>query len=436
MGLLTKSLTSVNLKNTFCSSPWFHVRITNSGELRHCRWMNEFFPSPTAHIQTDTPLNYFQQGMARLREQFATGQMPQSCCECPNMEQHGKVSGRQRQLLKTGITLDSFEKTLYSSTYWNEFAKDSGITELTPQDWQVELGNYCNSGCVFCRPAESSRLASEFKRIGIKHDAPPANWSDDPVLVERFIDSLVASPKSKYVHFIGGETVITPAFKRILEAMIEHGLHKTVTMGFTTNLTTWPNDIVELTSQFQSVNLGLSIESMTEVNDYVRWPSQIHSVREILQRWVDLAHQRGWLTTLRVTPTALSVHELWTVYQYALENQVNVESCNFLHNPKFMRPTVLPPAITAAVADHLEDWIKQQQLTTQLQIVNMRSPQFRRDATLQDAMSYVNYLRDSANESDLLPDLIQYLKKLESSRGNQILNYLPQYARFFQAAGY
>jgi hypothetical protein len=400
--------------------------------------MNEFFPSPTSHIQTDTPLNFFQRGMATVREQFVAGHMPQSCCECSNMEQHGKVSGRQRQLLKTGITLDNFEKTFYSSPHWDEFAssQDTGVTTLTPQDWQVELGNYCNSGCVFCRPTESSRLAAEFKRIGIKHDAPPANWSDNPELVERFIESLVASPNSKYIHFIGGETVITPAFKRILEAMIDHGLHNTVTMGFTTNLTTWPKDIVDLTSQFRSVNLGLSIETMTKINDYVRWPSEITSVREILQRWIDLGHQRDWLTTLRVTPTALTIHELWMVYQYALENQVNVESCNFLHNPKFMRPTVLPLSITEPVADQLEQWVYQQQLTTQSQIVNMRSPQFQRDATLQDALSYVHYLRDADNESHLLPELVAYLKKLESSRGNKILDYLPHYARLFQEAGY
>jgi len=198
----------------------------------------------------------------------------------------------------------------------------------------------------------------------------------------------------------------------------------------------WPEDVVELTAKFKEVNLGLSIETMTSLNDYVRWPSEISKVTEILQRWVELGHERQWLTTLRVTPTVLTVHELWSVYQYAIDNDVNVESCNFLHSPRFMRPTVLPRSQTVWIADHLESWVKQQNVNSNTLIVNQRNPQFRRDATLQDALSYVHYLRNADDESALLPDLVEYLKKLESNRNNRILNYLPQHAALFKSVGY
>jgi len=400
--------------------------------------MNEHFPHPSDHISNTTPLEYFQKGMAPVRQQMASGGTLKACIECRTMERHGKISGRQRQLLKTGVSLDKFAPTMTSSPWlkqWRDSINDSTLI-TTPQDWQVELGNYCNSGCVFCKPTESSRLAVEFKKLGIEHEPPPKNWSDDPVLVERFIESLVSSPKVRYVHFIGGETVIMPAFKRILEAMVEHGLHETAAMGFTTNMTVWPEDVIELTAKFKEVNLGLSIETMTNLNDYVRWPSDINSIKEILQKWVELGHSRKWLTTLRVTPTVLTVHELWTVYQYAIDNDVNVESCNFLHTPRFMRPTVLPRSKTYWIADHLENWVTQQKLQTEKLVINQRNPQFRRDATLQDALSYVNYLRTADDETNLLPELVAHLKKLESSRNNNILNYLPEYANLFRSVGY
>jgi predicted alpha-1,2-mannosidase len=82
------------------------------------------------------------------------------------MEQHDKISGRQKQLLKTGIRLEQFEKTLASSPWVAEFAQ-GGTTSQVPQDWQIDLGNYCNSACIFCTPRWSSRLATEFKKIGI-----------------------------------------------------------------------------------------------------------------------------------------------------------------------------------------------------------------------------------------------------------------------------
>ena len=47
---------------------------------------------------------------------------------------------------------------------------------------------------------------------------------------------------------------------------------------------------------------------------------------------------------LRITPTCLSVHELHTVYDYAWQNMIAVESCNFLYRPEYLRIGVLPEA--------------------------------------------------------------------------------------------
>ena len=55
---------------------------------------------------------------------------------------------------------------------------------------------------------------------------------------------------------------------------------------------------------------------------------------------------------------------------------------------------------------------------------------------MQDARSYLNYLESAEDESSRLPDLVVYLKRLEASRGNSILTYLPQYEDIFRSAGY
>ena len=127
------------------------------------------------------------------------------------MEQHGKVSGRQKQLLKTGIRDLYFEKTLISSPCKQDFDYSyhtQGMTTRTVSDWQIDLGNFCNSGCVFCNPEFSSRLAAEFKKTGLIEQVPPATWCDDLELLDRFIQDLKNSSNLKYLHFIGGETVL------------------------------------------------------------------------------------------------------------------------------------------------------------------------------------------------------------------------------------
>lgn len=431
----------MTLSRTFCSSPWFHMRITNSGNYEPCRWSAEIATQTLAdrNIKTQQPLMYFQNGMAGLRTQLLNGDSPSVCASCQDMEAYKKVSGRQRQLLKVGVQQEYFDKSLASSPYRASFdhsATHLGHTNRTVRDWQIDLGNYCNSACVFCSPEFSSRLATEFQQLGFIKEPPPANWCDDPVLLDRFVQDLTQSTDLAYLHFIGGETIITPGFKKILSALVTAGIASTVTVGFTTNLTVWNQDIVDLLSQFQQVNLGMSIETVTAVNDYVRYPSKSSQVQSMLDRWVALGKQLDWLIQLRVTPTCLTVHELHTVYEYAWNNSIAVESCNFLDRPEHLRIGVLPSQFRQQTRDQLAQWVDSHAVDSSCQIVNTRDPNLVQAQIHQDAVSYLNYLDSAQDESYRLPELIAYLKQLESTRGNGILDYLPQYENLFRSHGY
>jgi len=426
----------MTLKNSFCSSPWINMRIGNAGNLEYCRWANEQDPKLSENIRDITPVDFFQKSMVPIRAALLDGEALPRCGECYQMEQHHKVSGRQKQLLKVGVRLEHFEKTLASSPWVKEFAR-GGTTDELPQDWQIELGNYCNSACVFCLPEFSSRLAMEHQQLGLIAQLPPPSWTDDPKLVDRFIDTLTQSPHIQYLHFIGGETVITPAFKTILTALVDSGRNRTVAIGFTTNLTVWRDDIEELLVQFASVHLGMSLESFDAINDYVRWPVTLPTMNQQLSRWTALARQHNWYITMRTTPTVLSLSSLLTVYDYAWDQGISVESCNFLNRPEFMRPAVLPLEYRQQELDKLTAWIAQHSTDSDHgNIINIRDPNVVQQQLVQDLQSYVNYLEAESDQSWRLPDLVQYLKTLESRRGNGILHYLPQYEELFRSAGY
>jgi sulfatase maturation enzyme AslB (radical SAM superfamily) len=433
----------MSFEKNFCSSPWFHMRINNSGTYEYCRWIDH---SGLTRINLDqniakkSPLEYFQQGMAPIRQALLDGQPLEKCSTCYRMEQHGKVSGRQRQLLKVGVQTDHFAPSLASSTFKSAFDysdANQGHTLKTVVDWQIDLGNYCNGACVFCRPESSSRLATEFKRIGIINQVPPRAWCDDPVLLEKFIADLKQCEYLQYLHFIGGETVITPGFKRILQSLIDADLAQNVTVGFTTNLTVWDDELTnDILPRFKNINLGLSIETLTPVNDYVRYPGKQNETFEFLERWRILSQQHGWLTQLRITPSCLTIHEVTSVYDYAWQHNLAIESCNFLTEPKFMRISVLPQHARDRARDRLLLWLADHPVETVTQIVNTRDPNLVHQQLHQDARSYVDYLDNSQDESHRLPDLITYLKQLEASRGNRILDYIPEYEQILRSHGY
>jgi hypothetical protein len=367
------------------------------------------------------------------------GEQLAGCSECYQVEKHGKVSGRQRQLLKIGVTQEDFDKTMLSTPWLKEFKQTKnrdGDTDQLPQDWQIDLGNFCNSACLFCEPHSSSRLASEFKRIGFIKDLPPQAWVDDPASVDMFIDTLERTPRLAYLHFIGGETLITPAFRKILQVLVDNNLCQQISIGFTTNLTTWDSDIVKLLCEFKEVNLGMSVECLHPVNDYARYGSNLATVERMMKRWIDVARQQGWLMQLRITPTILTVLHLDTIYDFAMHEGIAVESCNFLNDPVFMRPSVLPYQYRDSVIARLQAWLDQQTVTTKEQVINTRDPNQAATQILQDAASYVEYLQNEPDESHRLPDLISYLKTMEHSRKNSVLDYLPEYEELFRSAGY
>lgn len=367
------------------------------------------------------------------------GTIPSGCQSCQEMEQHGKVSGRQKQLLKIGVTVDSFEKTFLSSPWLHTFQQsqiNDGDTDQIPQDWQIDLGNYCNSGCLFCSPWFSSKLAAEHKKLGLISQMPPPAWCDDPQLLDKFINALRQSHNLAYLHFIGGETVITPAFKTILKSLVHSGLADQATIGFTTNLTVWDQEIVDLLREFRSINLGMSVECLNPLNDYVRYGSEISTVISLIDRWIEVARQHQWLIQLRITPTVLSIWYLHTIYQFAIENGLAVESCDFIQEPAFMRPSVLPRDMRQQAIDRLQTWIQQQQPTDTATVINIRNPNFAHDQVIQDAKSYVRYLEHQPDESWRAKDLVQFLKIMESNRQNCVLDHLPEYEQFFRSFGY
>jgi len=424
----------MSLKDHFCSSPWLHMRINNAGHYEYCRWAKKEQRLSANNIYNITPVEFFQQIMTPIRQDLLAGNLPAGCVQCTQMEQHNKVSGRQRQLLKVGVRLESFEKTLASSPWVPEFAK-GGETMQLPQDWQIDLGNFCNGACIFCTPHSSSRLAVEFKKIGLANDLPPPNWTDDPALVQKFVDTLISSPHIQYLHFLGGETIITPAFKTILKALIQSGLHRTATIGFTTNLGIWRDDIVELLKQFQGVNLGMSVESFKSINDYVRYPVCLPTMFETMDRWLTIGKQHGWLMQFRITPTALTVGHMLDIYDHAWSHGIAIESCNFLDKPECLRPTVLPQEYRQPIIANLQNWIDKHVVDNNV-VVNIRDPNVAKQQIVQDLQSYVNYLESEQDESWRLLDLVQYLKRLESNRGNSVLTYLPEYEELFRTAGY
>jgi MoaA/NifB/PqqE/SkfB family radical SAM enzyme len=419
----------------FCTSPWFSMRIKANGNFAYCGWAEDHSEHNIKNVDIK---EYFQNTLSSYRKKLLDGESLSGCHACYDMEKHNKVSGRQKQLLKTGIQHNNL-KTIHTSSIIEKLKhsqNNNGHTAMMPVDWKIDLGNYCNSACVMCLPDWSSRMATELYEIGITAGKPQRwVWSEDEACLGKFIDTLDKTENLKYLHFLGGETTIMPAFRKILKHLVQTGNCKNLIIGFTTNLTTWNKELIALLKQFKEVHVGMSVESLTPLNDYIRWPSTINDVKNTMEKWIECSTKHNWLVSLRTTPTLLSISGIDQVFEFAFEKNISVESCHFLYRPECLQIQGLPQYLRSPIIEKLENFIRKNKQDEEL-ILNVRNKLFARQAVIQDAESLLSFLREEPYVTTNHKNLVAYIEKLEKHRGNRILDYIPHYEKFFTSIGY
>ena len=352
------------LSKTFCSSPWFHSRITYSGDYEECRWFKKSTEEPINIRNTSIMEFHNSERMRNLRTDLLNGNRPAGCETCYYEDSFNKLSGRQRQLLKSGIQQTDFALTTRSSPHYQHFLRtwqNSGLTNSAPVDLQIDLGNICNSACIMCNPESSSRLHTEYKTLHklnpiFADPVPYQSWTEDPDALEKFIAELLSIPNIKYIHFLGGETLYDPAFYTICERLIAAGVSRDIIVGTTTNGTIYDDRVERLVAQFKEFHLGISIESVTELNDYIRYPGKITTILSNIDRFLELRSTAPVFVSLRVTPNVFTISELDKLFRYTIDKNVILESCTILFKPSCLRIELVPENIRQQTITKLENF--------------------------------------------------------------------------------
>ena len=435
------------LKNTFCSSPWFHVRKTYDGSYEVCRWANRF---TGGHSGTASSIMKFYNGaeMTALRKAMLSGDKPTICEPCYYQDSHNKLSGRARQLLKSGVQLNNFEAGMLSSPHLELFKyseETQGLANYYPVDLQIDLGRACNSSCIMCFPEYSSRLIADYQKLSeiepalfSKPDLAP-DWTLDATSVNEFAVELRSMPNVKYIHFLGGETLFNQSLYTICDALIESGSSRNIIVGTTTNGTIYDHRVEKLISEFKQFHLGISIETVSPLNDYIRWPSKVHEVKANIEKFVQLRDRcPNLILSARITPNIFTIYEVDEILEYLFECEVIAESCNLLYKPEWLRIELIPEDIRQETINKLETLITRRNLG-KTDIYNVRNPNIKQEVLANTTIEYLNFMKTFKVPEDAAEqriNLVNSLKAFETLRGNSIIEYAPRYTDFLRSIGY
>ena len=434
------------LAKTFCSGPWFHVRLQNDGQFTECRWGKRNKQNP--HIQDTSIMQYYNGSQMRaMRTELLSGNSPDICSVCSYQDQMGKLNGRHKQLLKSGIRTDHFMQSARSSPHYQHFQyshDNQGNSSHYPVDLQIDLGNVCNSACIMCSPFFSSRLHNDYQKL---HRINPdifqdpvkyTSWTQDPALVERFVQELITIPNLRYIHFMSGEPFYDDSFYTICQRLVDTGLSKEIIVGTTTNGTIYDTRIEQLIGSFKEFHLGISIESVTQLNDYIRYPSKIDVILDNLQKFLNLRSTTGINVSMRITPNIFTINYLDSLFEYIIEHKIPTDSSDILSKPDCLRMELIPDQIRSSIIDRLVSLVDRHKLAPTHQ-PNIRNVEMIPEVTANLILEYLQFLQTYPTPVDLVESrqrLVPFLKSFESLRHNSILDYAPEYTEFLRSLGY
>lgn len=328
----------------YCPVPWMEVHINADGTYHACGAQPNKVSGTkfgSEHNVHNMSIEEWMQSSYQQKNRInkLTDCADDLCSMCYREESLNKSSKRKRELDKYPVIPIKYTTPK--------------LTEL-PTSYHISLGNECNLACRTCSPLFSSGVAIEQKRKGLWEGSVKLNWTENVDAWNMVIDTMTKTPDLQAIHVIGGEPLLNDRFERIIDALIEANLTD-IYIGFTTNGTVFNQSLLEKLNIFRHVDVGISIETADKLNDLVRTGSNTNSILQNIQLFLKHRKQDHVYVTIRVVPSALSVHSIQSLFHWCIEHQVDVMS-NMLSYPEHLRINHLPLNIKQRLLRQFSSW--------------------------------------------------------------------------------
>jgi hypothetical protein len=372
-------------KNFFCPEPYKNLSSKSYGFWQACCIASDESVKYHGMKITETKFKdfYYSDYMNTLRKDMIEGNMSDivkmTCKQCIHNE---KITGKSR-------------RTQSNLVYSKE--------EVLTNGFEIDLlrikhiGNLCNAKCVTCFPQVSSLFAQEAVKLGTYEG--PVIISTEPT--DTYYEGLLeVLPYTKKIKFIGGEPLFNPLTWEFIDWLITNNLTH-LEIHFTTNgRQFFKKDKLDILKKFKLIKTSISIDAYGDKNFYIRYPSKFDEAIENTKKFFDYVDICDIFTTVSI----LNIGYISELKEYFDKHVPNVGwNCDTLvENPKIFRPNNIP--------DDIKDLYRE----------NLYSdPRF-------------DKILKSPFDPYLFKKTIEFLKKLDKVRGVQLIDYWPEFKKYYE----
>lgn len=315
----------------FCPVPWKHGVLATDGAYLACQIAASTAEGGLVRDEAGSPMRAGKTTLSEFRNSPAMRELrlnmlegketPSVCQRCIDDEKHGLPFHRALERSKGYFS----EGEARAAT-----AADGSIepAETGVAVFNIRPGNFCNLRCRNCGPAQSSAWYDEwhdnyhrgFRDSGIRYaiqkkagektrlDNSPYGWFKESEFEKEILSNLGSL---KEIHFSGGEPLISPDHLSFIRKLAESGRAAEIVLDYNSNLTVLPAQLLAIWRAFKQARIGVSVDGVGALNDYLRPPSRFAEIRANLER-LDAAgpHIRYWITSTISAPNVGRYHEL------------------------------------------------------------------------------------------------------------------------------
>lgn len=321
-------------KKSFCVLPWLGVYLQADGAVRNCA----ITETTLGNINNDSLCNILHNEVnQQIKTDMLNDVFHDRCAHCHNLERNQKYS------LDNVSNRVWYLKSLYE--------KDLSIFD-DPKNFKLKMldlrwYNTCNFACVYCGPDLSSAWANELNTPQ-RTDARARQESLD--YVYNNLDTV------EHVYLAGGEPLMIKENIILLEKMLE--IRPDVDVRVNTNLSIVDNTIYNLLKKFKNVHWTVSVDSIEQEFEYVRfggrWNEFIRNLQVLRRDFEKINFNMVWCVM-----NGSSIFEC-IEYLQAQGFHDNTFIVNPLENPRTWHVANLHDTIL----DQIKEKIKSKLLTT------------------------------------------------------------------------
>jgi hypothetical protein len=369
----------------WCPLPWMSVNVRNNGDLRVCCNANVGHDKGLVRKEDGTLYNLGKDGvhsfrngelMKEIRLAMLKGEFHPSCVRCQREHEAGMVSraDNERSIWKHVINEDiATDRT----------AEDGSIViEENPLKYtDLRFGNFCNLKCRMCGPTDSNQWYDDQARVWDvksykdsgevvklvlnkkgKYEAETDiyNWYENPKFWSDLEEQI---PSLERLYIVGGEPLLIDQHYEFLQKCIDMGRAKNIIVEYNSNITNIPERAWNIWKNFKRIQVGMSVDAVGKINDYIRNPSKFWKIAENMHK-LDKAEgdfKIWWAATILIY-NMIHLPDImhWKIKQNFQRVNKRIDykpviSPHPLHSPDFLNVKAFPKESKEWISNYFEE---------------------------------------------------------------------------------